>query len=161
MRAGPSSHLLETWSGLLAWCPGSAFWPQLVVAWTHASGTPWVRALRQPRAARRAVLLPGSVLATGHLCPGLPCRASSVPSSHQAFSCGTLGAQSSLWTSLPRTLFHPSPAPALWGLQTGRKPGSLPLLRPSLPRPTSRVQPQAAALAASSQRLLPCCFDGT
>lgn len=131
----------------MVWSHGYAFWPSQVEPWIHASDTPWVQALRQLRAARRATLLPGNVLDTGHLCPRWPGRDSSVPSSHRASSCGILGTQSCPWASLPSTRFHLRPSPgdtALWGLQTGQKPGSWSLCQPLLPGPKSRVQPQAA-----------------
>lgn len=118
--------------------------------WPHASGTPAVHALRQLRAARKATLLPGSMLDTGHLYPRLPGRGSSVPSSHQASSCGALGTQSSPWVPLPSTLFHRRPSSERCCSQDPSLAGSqavTPL--PGLAsRPRSRVQPRAAGCSS-------------
>lgn len=118
--------------------------------WSHGSGAPWVHGLGQPRAARRASLLPGGVLDTGRLCPRLPNRDSSVPSSHQASRSGILSSCGPLSPAAISTRGPGRSHAALWGFQTHRRPGSPSLCRPSLLVPWPRSSGPGLLLTAAA-----------
>lgn len=132
-------------SSLLALCPVGLeprVWLLALAGllWPHGSGAPWVHARGQPRAAGRASLLPGRVLDFGRLCPRLPGRDSSVPTSHQASRSGILSSCGPLSPAAISTRGPGRSHAALGGFQTHRTPGSPSLCRPFSPRPLDQEQ---------------------